>query len=99
MVLEQEGYTASLALNGESGIEMASRIGPRLAIVDINLPDADGIEIAIEICRRVRHCKILLMTGDPESAEKLDQARRRGINLEVVGKPIQLLQKLQTLLQ
>jgi DNA-binding response OmpR family regulator len=102
MVLEQEGYAAAFALSGESGIEMASRIGTHLAIVDINLPDQDGIETAAEICKRVPNCKILLMTGDPESLEKLQEARDRGINFEVVAKPIppaELLQKLKSLLR
>jgi len=101
MVLEQEGYAAAFALSGESGIELASRIGPHIAIVDVNLPDRDGIETAVEICRRVQECKVLLMTGDPDSMDKLEQARGRGINFEVVGKPIpptELLEKLKALL-
>jgi CheY-like chemotaxis protein len=102
MVLEQEGHAATFALSGQSGIEIASRIGPHVAIVDLNLPDIDGIKTAVEICKRVPDCKILLMTGDPDSVPKLEEARAKGINFEVVGKPIppkELLQRLAELLR
>jgi YesN/AraC family two-component response regulator len=38
-----------------------------LAIVDVNLPDVDGIKTAVEICNRFPNCKILLISGYPES--------------------------------
>jgi DNA-binding response OmpR family regulator len=102
MVLEQQGYAATFALSGQSAIEIASRMRPPIAIVDVNLPEMDGIEVALEICDRAPDCKILLMTGDPDSVERLEKARARGINFDVLGKPIpppELLEKLEALMR
>ena len=102
MVLEQEGYTAAFAFTARSGIELACRIGPDIALVDVDLPDIDGIEAAVTICERVPNCKILLISGHPNSTSKLEQARARGINFEIVAKPIpplELVEKLDALVR
>ena len=50
-LLEHEpGYTLSLAANAARGLELLRSLRPDLLLVDIDLPDIDGIEV----CRRVR---------------------------------------------
>lgn len=67
-MLEQSGYGTAIAYNGKEGVELASRLTATLAVVDVNLPDVDGIKVAVEICSRLPACKIVLITGDPNSA-------------------------------
>jgi two-component system cell cycle response regulator DivK len=50
-VVEAQGYTLLEAVNGLEGVEVAEREKVDLIIVDINLPDIDGYEVA----RRLRH--------------------------------------------
>lgn len=52
------------------------------------LRDLDGIRTATELCKRMPDCKILLMSGDSESAPLLEAARKDGIRFEVLAKPI-----------
>ncbi len=49
-VLEAEGFTVVEATDGPSGLEAAARIQPDLILLDINLPEMDGYDLA----RRVR---------------------------------------------
>lgn len=49
--LEAHGYHLLKAVNGLSGVEMAEREEVDLILLDINLPDIDGYEVA----RRLRH--------------------------------------------
>ncbi len=48
--LEARGYTFTWARNGVQGIEMVTSEQPDLILLDINLPDIDGYEVA----RRLR---------------------------------------------
>lgn len=49
--LEARGYRLLQAPNGLSGLEMAEKEDVDLILLDINLPDIDGYEVA----RRLRH--------------------------------------------
>ena len=48
--LESEGYHVKTASSGKEGIEIAEEFNPDLIIIDIMMPDIDGIET----CRRFR---------------------------------------------
>jgi two-component system cell cycle response regulator DivK len=49
--LESRGYEFLWAQNGNSGVEMAEIQQPDVILLDINLPDIDGYEVA----RRLRN--------------------------------------------
>lgn len=49
--LEARGYQLLKAMNGLNGVELAEREDVDLILLDINLPDIDGYEVA----RRLRH--------------------------------------------
>jgi CheY-like chemotaxis protein len=48
--LEAKGYRFLWAVNGMDGLEMAKQESPDVILLDINLPDIDGYEVA----RRLR---------------------------------------------
>ncbi len=48
--LEKEGYEVFVADNGAKGLDEAKRIQPELIILDIMMPEMDGVEV----CRRLR---------------------------------------------
>lgn len=51
--LEARGYRLLQATTGQQGLEIAERENVDLILLDINLPDIDGYEVA----RRLRHHK------------------------------------------
>lgn len=51
--LRKENYQVFTASNGKSGIEMARQVLPDLIILDIMMPEMDGIEV----CRKLREMK------------------------------------------
>jgi CheY-like chemotaxis protein len=76
-VMEAAGYTMLQAKTGLEGIAMAEKEKVDLILLDINLPDVDGYEIARRIRhntkRRLAHVPIIAITanalkGDAESA-------------------------------
>jgi len=59
--LESRGYTLLKAVNGLTGIEIAEREDVNLILLDINLPDIDGYEVA----RRLRSSQKLALKTVP----------------------------------
>ncbi len=47
--LESEGYQVSHATNGHDAVELASQLHPHLILLDIMLPDMDGVTTCYEI--------------------------------------------------
>jgi CheY-like chemotaxis protein len=50
-LLEQEGYRVAEAATGRAGIERACELDPDLVLLDIQLPDIDGFEVAEQLAR------------------------------------------------
>jgi len=45
-LLEREGFSVALALNGKQALEAARRAKPDLVVMDIQMPEMDGYETA-----------------------------------------------------
>ncbi len=75
--LEARGYRLLKAMNGLGGLEVAEREDVDLILLDINLPDIDGYEVARRLRRSSKaalaHTPIIAITanalkGDAEKA-------------------------------
>ncbi len=53
--LKREGFTIFTANNGKSAIELAKKITPHLILLDVMMPEMDGIET----CEKIREDKAL----------------------------------------
>lgn len=74
-LLEQHGYRVVAAEDGRAGIESASRLGPDMILLDIQLPTMDGYAVAAALRRHpsLRDTPIIAVTsyamvGDREKA-------------------------------
>ena len=53
LVLEGEGFVVvGEALNGLDGVAAATELDPDLVLVDVNLPDIDGLEVVERLAQR-----------------------------------------------
>lgn len=68
--LTKEGYDVAAAANGREGLALASDVRPDLVILDIMLPEMDGLDV----CRNIRgesDVPILMLTAKGEEVDKV----------------------------
>jgi DNA-binding NtrC family response regulator len=97
MVLNMDGFEATVAYSGETGIELARNRGFEYLVTGVVMPQMNGIEAAIEICKLLPECKVLLVSGDNNSDALLQEALSRGYKFEILAKPVHPLVLFQTL--
>lgn len=62
-ILEQNNYTVIAARDGLSGISMADTESPDLILMDVQLPDIDGIEATRRIRKKNSSTPIIAVTS------------------------------------
>jgi len=88
MLLEQQGYQVTVDTNAEAGIINAKKILPDLILLDIQLPEMDGME-ACRIMRKeegLEYTPIIALTAFAMPGDK-DRILENGFN-EYMSKPI-----------
>jgi DNA-binding response OmpR family regulator len=68
--LELDGYEVLSAFNGRSGVDMAKKHRPDLIVLDLNLPDIDGVK-ACQIIRREFDFPIIMLTARDGVSDKV----------------------------
>jgi len=71
--LRNEGYEVSTAINGKEGIEMARKVKPDLIILDVMMPEMDGMEVCniIRADPDLAHTVIAFLTARSEDYSQL----------------------------
>jgi two-component system, OmpR family, alkaline phosphatase synthesis response regulator PhoP len=68
--LAQEGYAVVSVGSGEAALDRIDREAVRLVVLDLNLPDMDGLEV----CRRIRArsaVPVVMLTARDDEADRL----------------------------
>lgn len=93
--LHDEGYEAITAATGEEAIERAVNELPDLVLLDLKLPDINGIEVLRRVKETVPEMCVIMLTafGDIETAVS---AIKKGA-FDFVSKPVNLEQLLLTI--
>ncbi|MFO7312932.1 response regulator transcription factor [Rhodothermus marinus] len=85
---KREGFEVELARDGVEALETAARWQPDVIILDIMMPNMDGIEVCRRIRRdaRLRTTPILMLTARTEEEDQI-QGLEIGADM-YVGKPV-----------
>jgi CheY-like chemotaxis protein len=67
--LVAEGYEVLIAEGGAAGLRLAGRLKPDLVLLDVDMPEMDGITVCGGLKRdpATSHIPVLLMTGRPSA--------------------------------
>jgi len=61
--LSQEGYQVATATRGMQGIDLAQETDPSLVILDLKMPDVDGIEVLKELKKLNPYIPVIMITA------------------------------------
>ena len=68
--LAREGFRVTLAVDGQSALELAAREVPDLVVLDVMLPDIDGLEVCRNLRRRCQ-APILFLSARGEEVDRI----------------------------
>ncbi|MET0012666.1 MAG: EAL domain-containing protein [Sedimenticola sp.] len=88
--LSRKGFSATSAQDGEEALECVRRESPDLILLDIMMPEVDGMEL-LRIIRRdfpATELPVIMVTAKPES-EQIGEALEQGAN-DYVTKPVDI---------
>ena len=86
--LSGEGHEVAVAATGEAGLKALDEFGPELVILDIRLPDADGLDLLVRISAEAATPAVVVITAHG-TMETAVEAMRRGA-FDYLTKPIDL---------
>jgi len=67
--LEAEGYDSELAVTGAEALAKASSTAPDVVVLDLGLPDMDGIEVCRRLRSRSARLAIVVLTARSQEVE------------------------------
>ena len=87
--LEEEGHMVITVATGKMGINWVKEGKPDLAIIDLGLPDINGIEVckAIKENPATRTVPVIILTGDSSNKARIENRLFAQANL-YLNKPI-----------
>ncbi len=68
--LSKEGYEVYTAMDGPGGLKSARAFKPDLIVLDVMLPDMDGIEVLTQL-RRESEVYVIMLTAKSEETDKI----------------------------
>ena len=87
-ILNMFGYSAYSLYSGAAAITRATEKLFDVLIIDVVMTKITGIDAAIEICKDLPNCKVLLVSGNERTFDMLKDARERGHEFEILAKPV-----------
>jgi two-component system, chemotaxis family, chemotaxis protein CheY len=84
-ILGREGYAVSEAVNGRDAVERFSEVRPDVAILDITMPELDGLAAMREILRRDSEARVIIVSAQLR-AEVCETAMAEGA-ADFIAKP------------
>jgi DNA-binding response OmpR family regulator len=87
-ILNIYGFNASSRYGGSQAIDQATSAPFDVLISDVVMGQISGIDAAIEICKILPNCKVLLLSGNTRTTDMLKDAHERAHDFDIVAKPV-----------
>ncbi|MBN1220101.1 MAG: response regulator [Anaerolineae bacterium] len=86
--LEEAGFDTATASDGETALQLQRERPFDLCIVDIRMPDLDGVDTILALQHMTPHCQFIIYTGSPQFTLPLALENLGLTEQHVVRKPI-----------
>ena len=88
MVLKYSGFDAVPMYSGPEAIALCRRESCDVLLTDVMMEPINGIQTAIAIREICPACKVLLFSGNPETARLLFESHAAGYDFQILAKPL-----------
>jgi CheY-like chemotaxis protein len=96
-ILQNAGFHVAAAYDGWTALEAARLFHPDYLLSDVLMPKMNGVELAIAIQKMHPAAKIVLFSGQAGISDILQSGHQRGLQFELIAKPIHPLKLIQRL--
>ena len=90
-ILREDGYKVGVAANGTQALKVFIAFDPDLILNDMKLPGMNGIETLEKIRAIDRRAVVIMMTGNGDDPQSIEQLKDLGISL-YMAKPFDLFE-------
>jgi DNA-binding NtrC family response regulator len=88
MIFKAQEFKVRVAYSAEEAITTIAEWQPDLAILDVVLPQMNGIDLAIATKSNYPSCRVMLFSGHSNTSLLLEEAAKKGYQFEVLAKPV-----------
>src|SRR5947207_3228441 len=92
-ILRMHGYAPETAVTGREGLAKARHTSPALAVVDLRLPDMDGMELAAKLHALSELTEVVVLTGNASVESAVAALREHSV--DYLLKPVNVERFLQ----
>ena len=79
-ILRLHGYAPSTASTAREGLELATERAPALAVIDLRLPDMDGMELASRLHELSAMTEVVVLTGNASLESAVAALREHSVD-------------------
>jgi DNA-binding NtrC family response regulator len=87
-ILKQLGYESRGAYTHSTALSAAHEFQPNVFLTGFNNVGKNGCETAIDILTFLPQCRVIIFSGCASTADALPYYRQRGLQFEVLSKPV-----------
>lgn len=88
IIFQRAGYEATAVYSCESALPLIDKLQPLVIVTDVVMPGMNGITLAMKIRTSYPSCGVVLFSGNADTQELLELARRDGHDFEILAKPV-----------
>ena len=96
-ILNRSGFKAVPRYSGMEALQSVQEQCPDIIVTDVVMPDLNGIQLAKRVRSICPRARIVLFSGNVDTASLLDSASLEGYFFEILPKPLHPLQLIKAL--
>jgi DNA-binding NtrC family response regulator len=88
LIVRGRGFESRAAYCGEDAVDLALTWKPDAVIADVIMGKLDGVALATYLAQVLPSCKVLLISGNLDAAELMNESNEPGHTFPLFAKPV-----------
>lgn len=88
LIIRGRGFESRAVYSGEDAVDLALTWKPDAVIADVIMGKLDGVALASYLAQVLPSCKVLLISGNLDAAEIMNESKESGRAFPLLAKPV-----------